>query len=106
MGVSGTMEYLSELLSSSKKKKKKQLNTVAVKIRMDCEGCALKVKKALSGVKGNIKQTSVSAFLSTASLPPTHVIHQYMPRVYICRGEICGCGHEAAEGDGVRVRGC
>lgn len=46
------MEYLSELLSSSKKKKKKQLNTVAVKIRMDCEGCALKVKKALSGVKG------------------------------------------------------
>ncbi|XP_051126392.1 heavy metal-associated isoprenylated plant protein 24-like [Andrographis paniculata] len=53
MGVSGTMEYLSELLSSkTKKKKKKQLNTVAVKIRMDCDGCALKVKKALSGVKG------------------------------------------------------
>ncbi|KAK6130634.1 hypothetical protein DH2020_035609 [Rehmannia glutinosa] len=52
MGVSGTLEYLSEKLSNSKKKKKKQLNTVAVKIRMDCEGCALKVKKALSGVKG------------------------------------------------------
>ncbi|KAI3459996.1 hypothetical protein Pfo_016659 [Paulownia fortunei] len=52
MGVAGTLEYLSEMLSSSKKKKKKQLNTVSVKIRMDCEGCALKVKKALSGVKG------------------------------------------------------
>ncbi|KAL0432738.1 UNVERIFIED_CONTAM: Heavy metal-associated isoprenylated plant protein 24 [Sesamum latifolium] len=53
MGVSGTLEYLSDLLAGSgKKKKKKQLNTVAVKIRMDCEGCALKVKKALSGVKG------------------------------------------------------
>ncbi|PIN02451.1 Copper chaperone [Handroanthus impetiginosus] len=52
MGVSGTLEYLSDLLSSTKKKKKKQLNTVAVKIRMDCEGCARKVKKTLSGVKG------------------------------------------------------
>ncbi|XP_073047527.1 heavy metal-associated isoprenylated plant protein 24-like [Primulina eburnea] len=53
MGVSGTLEYLSELVSlSKKKKKKKQLNTVAVKIRMDCEGCAQKVKSALSAVKG------------------------------------------------------
>ncbi|KAL6578302.1 hypothetical protein OROMI_010630 [Orobanche minor] len=54
MGVAGTLEYLSENLSSCIKKKKnnKQLNTVALKIRMDCEGCALKVKKALSGVKG------------------------------------------------------
>ncbi|KAL0392316.1 UNVERIFIED_CONTAM: Heavy metal-associated isoprenylated plant protein 24 [Sesamum radiatum] len=53
MGASGTLEYLSDLLAGSgKKKKKKQLNTVAVKIRMDCEGCARKVKKALSGVKG------------------------------------------------------
>ncbi|XP_073053125.1 heavy metal-associated isoprenylated plant protein 24-like [Primulina eburnea] len=51
MGVSGTLEYLSELVSLPKKKKK-QMNTVAVKIRMDCEGCARKVKSALSGVKG------------------------------------------------------
>ncbi|KAL8030324.1 hypothetical protein ABFX02_14G279700 [Erythranthe guttata] len=54
MGVAGTLEYLSDLFSSSsnKKKKKKQLNTVSVKIRMDCDGCALKVNKALSRVKG------------------------------------------------------
>ncbi|KAK4341421.1 hypothetical protein RND71_039922 [Anisodus tanguticus] len=53
MGVSGTLEYLSEVLSSVKKsKKKKHIATVAVKIRMDCEGCARKVKNALSGVKG------------------------------------------------------
>ncbi|XP_022894489.1 heavy metal-associated isoprenylated plant protein 24-like [Olea europaea var. sylvestris] len=53
MGVSGTMEYLSDLLSSAKKgKKMKQTNTVSLKVRMDCEGCALKVKKALSSVKG------------------------------------------------------
>ncbi|XP_062098767.1 heavy metal-associated isoprenylated plant protein 24 [Humulus lupulus] len=53
MGVEGTLEYLSDLLSSVKsKKKKKQTQTVALKIRMDCEGCARKVKSVLSGVKG------------------------------------------------------
>ncbi|XP_054799335.1 heavy metal-associated isoprenylated plant protein 24 [Prosopis cineraria] len=53
MGVEGTLEYLSNLLSSSKKKKKKKpMQTVALKIRMDCEGCARKVENVLSGVKG------------------------------------------------------
>ncbi|XP_022772313.1 heavy metal-associated isoprenylated plant protein 24 [Durio zibethinus] len=52
MGVDGTLEYISDLLSVVKKKKKKQTQTVALKIRMDCEGCARKVKKVLSGVKG------------------------------------------------------
>ncbi|KAK3028835.1 hypothetical protein RJ639_037679 [Escallonia herrerae] len=53
MGVAGTLEYFSDLLASSKKgKKKKQLNTVSLKVRMDCEGCQLKVKKALSSLKG------------------------------------------------------
>ncbi|XP_020229928.1 heavy metal-associated isoprenylated plant protein 24 [Cajanus cajan] len=52
MGVQGTLEYFSDLLSSTKKKKKKQTQTVALKIRMDCEGCARKVKHVLSGVKG------------------------------------------------------
>ncbi|KAJ7965666.1 Heavy metal-associated isoprenylated plant protein [Quillaja saponaria] len=52
MGVEGTLEYLSDLLSSTKKKKKKQMQTVSLKIRMDCEGCARKVKQVLSGVKG------------------------------------------------------
>lgn len=51
MGIDGTLEYLSDLLSS-KKKKKKQIQTVALKVRMDCEGCARKMKKVLSGVKG------------------------------------------------------
>ncbi|KAE8715431.1 Heavy metal-associated isoprenylated plant protein 26 [Hibiscus syriacus] len=52
MGVEGTLDYISDLLSNMKKKKKKQTQTVALKIRMDCEGCARKVKKVLSGVKG------------------------------------------------------
>ncbi|PSS31659.1 Heavy metal-associated isoprenylated plant protein [Actinidia chinensis var. chinensis] len=53
MGVSGTLEYLSDIMSSAKKgKKRKQLNTVSLKVRMDCEGCQLKVKNALSSLKG------------------------------------------------------
>ncbi|KAE8701734.1 Heavy metal-associated isoprenylated plant protein 26 [Hibiscus syriacus] len=51
MGVEGTLDYISDLLSNMKKKKKKQTQTVDLKIRMDCEGCARKVKKVLSGVK-------------------------------------------------------
>ncbi|KAJ7956868.1 Heavy metal-associated isoprenylated plant protein [Quillaja saponaria] len=54
MGVGGTLEYLSDLMSSSGHghKKKKQLQTVELKVRMDCDGCELKVKKALSSLSG------------------------------------------------------
>ena len=53
MGVEGTLEYLSTLLSSVKKrKKKKQIQIVALKVKMDCEGCVRKVKQVLSRVKG------------------------------------------------------
>ena len=51
MGVGGTLEYFSDLMSSGHKhKKKKQLQTVELKVRMDCDGCELKVKKALSSL--------------------------------------------------------
>jgi hypothetical protein len=53
MGVAGTLEYFSDLLSNVKKgKKRKQMQTVALKVRMDCEGCERKIKSVLSGVKG------------------------------------------------------
>ncbi|KAL5992287.1 Heavy metal-associated isoprenylated plant protein 23 [Asimina triloba] len=54
MGMGGTLEYFSGLLSSghNHKKKKKQLQTVELKVRMDCEGCENKVKKAASSMKG------------------------------------------------------
>ncbi|KAM1181745.1 hypothetical protein ACFX13_000317 [Malus domestica] len=54
MGVGGTLEYLSDLVNSSgyKHKKKKQLQTVELKVRMDCDGCELKVKNALSSLTG------------------------------------------------------
>lgn len=51
--MGGTLEYFSGLLGSGHKhKKKKQLQTVELKVRMDCEGCELKVKKALSSMRG------------------------------------------------------
>ncbi|XP_058096686.1 heavy metal-associated isoprenylated plant protein 23 isoform X2 [Magnolia sinica] len=53
MGVGGTLEYFSGLLSNGhKKKKRKQLQTVELKVRMDCDGCELKIKNALSSMKG------------------------------------------------------
>lgn len=57
------MEYLSGLLGvggsgshdhENKKKKRKQLQTVELKVRMDCEGCELKVRSTLSSMKGSL----------------------------------------------------
>ena len=68
--MGGTLEYLSGLLGGSgghgheKTKKRKQLQTVELKVRMDCEGCELKVKSALSSMKGPL---SVS-FLMTVNM--------------------------------------
>lgn len=54
MGVGETLEFISELMGTghTHKKKKKTLQTVELKVRMDCEGCELKVKKALSSLSG------------------------------------------------------
>ncbi|KAG6402433.1 hypothetical protein SASPL_134626 [Salvia splendens] len=52
MGVEGTFDYIADLISSRKRKKRKQLNTVDLKVRMDCEGCGERVKNVLSGMKG------------------------------------------------------
>ncbi|XP_073146937.1 heavy metal-associated isoprenylated plant protein 23-like [Henckelia pumila] len=55
MGVAGTLEYISDIIMSQKhkkKKKRKQLQTIILKVRMDCDGCELKVKNALSSLTG------------------------------------------------------
>ncbi|KAL9464694.1 hypothetical protein AB3S75_002325 [Citrus x aurantiifolia] len=55
----GFLEYVSELCdcesrwhSHRKLKKRKQLQTVEIKIKMDCEGCERRVKKSVEGMKG------------------------------------------------------
>lgn len=60
MGVGGTLDYLSDLMGSNgghKYKKKKQLQTVELKVRMDCDGCELKVRNALSSLSGKLPST-------------------------------------------------
>ncbi|KAH7652711.1 Copper chaperone domain-containing protein [Dioscorea alata] len=56
-----TLQYISWILlgSGHKHKKKKQINTVELKVRMDCDGCELKVKNALSNMKG-VKSVEVN----------------------------------------------
>ncbi|RZC64640.1 hypothetical protein C5167_008330 [Papaver somniferum] len=51
MGVGYTLDYLSGLLGNGHKKRR-QMQTVELKVRMDCEGCELKVKNALSSMRG------------------------------------------------------
>jgi hypothetical protein len=56
MGMSGTLEYLSELLgggsSRRRYKKRKQFQTVELRVRMDCDGCEMKVRNALTRMEG------------------------------------------------------
>ncbi|KQK21477.1 heavy metal-associated isoprenylated plant protein 23 [Brachypodium distachyon] len=55
--MGGTLEYMTGLLGGRnhhgvKSNERRQLQTVELKVRMDCEGCELKVKNALSSLKG------------------------------------------------------
>ncbi|CAN8328649.1 unnamed protein product [Cochlearia groenlandica] len=57
MGVGGTLEYISELLGNGVRshhsyRKRKTFQTVELKVRMDCDGCVLKIKNSLSSLKG------------------------------------------------------
>ncbi|GLJ51172.1 hypothetical protein SUGI_1089060 [Cryptomeria japonica] len=53
MNPGGTLEYFSDLFRrSSRHKKQKTFQTVELKVRMDCDGCELKVKKALEHLSG------------------------------------------------------
>ncbi|XP_051117926.1 heavy metal-associated isoprenylated plant protein 23-like [Andrographis paniculata] len=57
MGIVGILEYICEVMSNGSHKhnrirKMKQFQTVNLKVRMDCDGCELKVKKALSSLRG------------------------------------------------------
>lgn len=124
MGVQGTLEYFSNLISSlKKKKKKKQTQTVALKIRMDCEGCARKVKHVLSRVKGTVHillsftpiyyhlhgSGTVSVMLYISFSLKSHIATSQIPYL-ICftvgkfkiwnRSKVGGRGLEAAESNG------
>jgi len=66
MGIGGTLEFLSDLLGCSghKHKRRKQLQTVELKVRMDCEGCELKIKNTLSSMKGLLHNTHMHVYVT------------------------------------------
>lgn len=52
----GALDHLSNIFDcssgSSKLKKRKQLQTVEIKVKIDCEGCERKVRRSVEGMKG------------------------------------------------------
>uniref|UniRef100_A0A0C9S5Y3 TSA: Wollemia nobilis Ref_Wollemi_Transcript_16097_823 transcribed RNA sequence n=1 Tax=Wollemia nobilis TaxID=56998 RepID=A0A0C9S5Y3_9CONI len=52
MGLLTLIESLIEASTVRRTKKRKQFQTVELRVRMDCEGCERKVKKALTSLKG------------------------------------------------------
>ncbi|KAL4616209.1 hypothetical protein ACB092_07G181900 [Castanea dentata] len=58
----GALDHFSHLFDCStghsKLHKRRQLQTVEIKVKIDCEGCERRVKKAVEGMKG-VKQVDV-----------------------------------------------
>ncbi|XP_056169947.1 heavy metal-associated isoprenylated plant protein 27 [Syzygium oleosum] len=53
----GFLDYVADVCyvprnDSRKLRKRKQLQTVEIKIKMDCEGCVRRVRKSVEGMKG------------------------------------------------------
>lgn len=50
----GVLDHLSDLcsVSSTRKSKRKPMQTVDIKVKMDCDGCERRVKNAVSSMKG------------------------------------------------------
>ncbi|KAJ4839374.1 Heavy metal-associated isoprenylated plant protein 20 [Turnera subulata] len=53
-------DYVSDLFTTAtKKRKRKPMQTVDIKVKMDCDGCERRVKNAVSSIKG-VKSVEVS----------------------------------------------
>jgi len=54
----GIVEHFSDLCSFprfyKKQKKNQQLQTVEIRVKMDCEGCEKRVRKSVEGMEGTI----------------------------------------------------
>ncbi|KAA8532591.1 hypothetical protein F0562_032593 [Nyssa sinensis] len=50
----GVLDYLSDLctVTSTRKSRRKPMQTVDIKVKMDCDGCERRVKHAVSSMKG------------------------------------------------------
>ncbi|MFQ6637405.1 hypothetical protein Gotur_013387 [Gossypium turneri] len=56
-------DYISDLVTvHGKRKKRKVMQTVEIKVKMDCDGCERRVKNAVSSMKGAILKLSLSLY--------------------------------------------
>ncbi|KAA8532594.1 hypothetical protein F0562_032590 [Nyssa sinensis] len=77
----GALDYLSIFctVSSTRKSKRKPMQTVDIKVKMDCDGCERRVKHAVSSIKGvksveiNRKQSRVTV---SGYLEPNKVLNK------------------------------
>ncbi|XP_010533407.1 PREDICTED: heavy metal-associated isoprenylated plant protein 20 [Tarenaya hassleriana] len=61
-------DYLSDYFSvSRKRRKRKVMQTVNIKVKMDCDGCERKVKNAVSSMKG-VKSVEVNRKMSKVTV--------------------------------------
>jgi hypothetical protein len=79
--MGGTLEYLSDLLggggSRRRYKKRKQFQTVELKVRMDCDGCEMKVRNALSSMKGTYSAYFNFIRFHSQEIQPSVVLKAY-----------------------------
>ncbi|KAG2700775.1 hypothetical protein I3760_06G012800 [Carya illinoinensis] len=56
----GALDFLSDYITiSTPRKKRKAMQTVDIKVKMDCDGCERRVKNAVSNLRG-VKQVDVN----------------------------------------------
>ncbi|KAL8549593.1 hypothetical protein ACS0TY_008438 [Phlomoides rotata] len=73
----GILDHISDLFTVTRKSKRKPMQTVEIKVKMDCDGCERRVKNAVSSIKGaisveiNRKQSRVSV---TGYVDPNEVL--------------------------------
>ncbi|KAH0756892.1 hypothetical protein KY290_020385 [Solanum tuberosum] len=71
----GIVDHISDMfeITSTRKSKRKPMQTVEIKVKMDCDGCERKVTNAVSSIKG-VKSVDVSRKQSKVTHAPTWVV--------------------------------
>ncbi|KAG8368080.1 hypothetical protein BUALT_Bualt15G0008100 [Buddleja alternifolia] len=83
----GVLDHLSNVFDCSsghtKHKRRKQLQTVEIKIKIDCEGCERKVRRSVEGMKG-VSSIDISPKQSKLTVvgyvDPEKVVHRVAHR--------------------------
>ncbi|XP_004512304.1 heavy metal-associated isoprenylated plant protein 22-like [Cicer arietinum] len=55
----GALDFLSDYFSVTPKKKRKPMQTVEIKVKMDCDGCERRVRNSVTNMKG-VKEVDVN----------------------------------------------